>query len=143
VSGYLLDINVVIALIDPSHVHHARAHTWFAEEGRHEWLSSPTTQNGALRIVSHPRYSNTQPPALVARSVRSLLAAGGHRFIADRISLLDLAIVDPDALLSSSQLTDTYLLALAATERAQLATFDRRIVTAAVRAPGVHLKQVP
>jgi len=35
------------------------------------------------------------------------------------------------------------LLALAATERAQLATFDRRIVTAAVRAPGVHLKQVP
>jgi len=143
VSGYLLDINVVIALIDPSHVHHARAHAWFAAEGRSEWLSSPTTQNGVLRIVSHPRYSNSQPPAVVARSVTSLLAVGGHRFVADRVSLLDSTVIDPDALLSSGQLTDTYLVALAAAERARLATFDRRIVTGAVQAPGIHLIQVP
>lgn len=64
-SGCLLDVNVVIALIDPSHVHHDRAHAWFGATGKEDWLSCPTTQNGAVRIVSHPRYSNTDRKSVV------------------------------------------------------------------------------
>lgn len=98
-----------------------------------DWRSCPTTQNGAVRIVSHPRYPNNQPPAAVIESVRSLLEVGGHRFMPDKISLLDPPTVDPEALLSSTQVTDTYLLALAAGSGARLATFDTRIVTSAAR----------
>lgn len=31
---FLLDINVLIALIDPAHVDHEAAHRWFEAEGR-------------------------------------------------------------------------------------------------------------
>lgn len=131
-SGYLLDVNVVIALIDPSHVQHDRAHEWFSNPGMANWLSCPLTQNGAVRIVSHPKYSNSQHPAVVVESVRSLTSVGNHRFIPDEISLLDDANVHADKLLSSGQVTDTYLLALAAHSNTQLATFDTAIVTSAV-----------
>lgn len=131
-SGYLLDINVVIALIDPTHVHHDRAHDWFADTGRSDWLSCPLTENGAIRIVSHPKYSNSQSPTVVADSVRSLIDVGNHRFVPDEISLLDAAKVSADKLVSSGQVTDTYLLALAVDVGAQLATFDTTLVTSAV-----------
>lgn len=136
-TGYLLDVNVVIALLDPSHVHHDRAHRWFARTGKRDWLSCPTTQNCAVRIVSNARYSNTQPPAVVIDSIRSLTAVGRHRFLPDKISLLDSDLIDADALLSSAQVPDTYLLALAVDAGARLATFDTRIVASAVRATGV------
>lgn len=143
-SGYLLDVNVVIALIDPSHVHHDRAHDWFGATGRDDWLSCPTTQNGAIRIVSHPRYSNAQPsPAVVIESVRSLTSVGNHRFVPDGISLLDSAIVAADAIMSSGQLTDTYLLALAVANDAGLATFDTKLVTTAVHASAGCLVPIP
>jgi len=55
-SRYLLDVNVLIALIDANHVHHDRAHQWFAAEGVHAWATCATTENGLLRIVGNPRY---------------------------------------------------------------------------------------
>jgi hypothetical protein len=69
---------------------------------------------------------------VVVHSVRSLLSVGNHRFIPDNISLLDRAKIDGDALLSSGQVTDTYLLALAVDAGAKLATFDTKLVTTAV-----------
>jgi hypothetical protein len=30
---FLLDVNVIIALIDPTHVDHDAAHRWFADTG--------------------------------------------------------------------------------------------------------------
>jgi predicted nucleic acid-binding protein len=41
-------------------------------------------------------------------------------------------LIDPSRLLISSQITDTYLLALARSNEGKLATFDRRLVTDAV-----------
>ena len=32
---YLLDINVLLALLDPMHLHHEPSHQWFAENGDH------------------------------------------------------------------------------------------------------------
>jgi toxin-antitoxin system PIN domain toxin len=144
VSGYLLDINVIIALIDPSHVHHDRAHAWFAATGKSDWLSSPTTQNGVVRIVSNPKYPNAQTsPAVVIDSLRSLTGVGRHRFVPDDVTLLDAEAVQAEKLLSSGQVTDTYLLALAATARARLATFDTKLVTTAVPSGRQHIVHIP
>lgn len=128
---FLLDVNVLIALVDPTHVHHDRAHAWFAGPAREHWISSPTTQNGVIRIVSHPKYPNAQPVPVVLESVESLTRVGHHRFEADAVSLLDAGVTRAN-LLSSSQVTDTYLVRLAVALDATLATFDRRIVTTAV-----------
>ncbi len=130
-TRHLLDVNVVIALIDPLHVNHERAHRWFADRGPDAWHTSPTVQNGVVRVVSHPSYPNTQPAPIVLASLASLAAREDHVFLPDSVSLLD-GSVHTERLLASSQVTDTYLLHLAASNDALLATFDGRIVTTAV-----------
>lgn len=130
---FLLDVNVLIALIDPAHVQHDPAHDWFGAEGRHKWATCPLTENGAVRIVSHPRYPGTPgTPAAIAALLARFCGLAGHEFWPDDISLLDERQVDTSRLLSHTQVTDTYLLALARAHRGKLATFDRRLVTAAV-----------
>lgn len=58
----LLDVNVLIALLDADHALHARAVDWFARHGAAGWASCPITQNGCVRIMSHPGYPNALPP---------------------------------------------------------------------------------
>jgi toxin-antitoxin system PIN domain toxin len=132
-TRYLLDVNVLIALIDPAHVRHDRAHDWFAEKGKRAWATCPITQNGVLRIVGHPRYPNSPGnPAEVARLMGTFLSSDGHEFWPDHVSLFDKAHIDSSRLLDSGQVTDSYLLALAKAHHGQLATFDNRIVTSAI-----------
>ena len=130
----LLDVNVLIALIDPAHVGHDAAHRWFAAEGRADWATCPLTENGVIRIVGHPKYPNTPgSPAAVAAIVAQLRALPGHAFWPDDISLVGAQHVDPAQILTSSQVTDSYLLALAVAHSGRLATFDRRLATKAVK----------
>ncbi len=138
---YLLDVNVLIALIDPAHVQHDTAHDWFAAH-QGAWATCPLTENGLLRIVGHPRYPNSPgTPAAVAPLLAGLCALPGHVFWPDDVSLLDAERLDMSRLLSSGQVTDSYLLALACAHGGQLASLDRRLVTVAVRdgAKGLHL----
>lgn len=51
----LLDINVLIALAWPAHVHHAPAHDWFLRHHHHGWATCPLTQLRFVRISSNPR----------------------------------------------------------------------------------------
>lgn len=141
-TSHLLDVDVVIALIDPHHVHHDRAHRWFASRGTAPWHTSPTVQNGVIRVVSNPDYPNSQPAPVVVTSLSSLVAHPGHAFLADAVSLLD-ASVHTERLLASSQVTDTYLLHLAASHNARLATFDARIVTTAVPSGAEIVQLIP
>jgi uncharacterized protein len=141
-TRFLIDINVLIALIDPAHVQHDRAHEWFAATGRKAWATCPLTENGVLRIVGHSRYPNSPgTPAAVAEFLTVLRALPGHDFWPDDITLLDAERVDGCRLLDSAQVTDSYLLALAAAHGGQLATFDHRLVTDAVvnGAQALHL----
>lgn len=143
---FLLDINVLIALLDPAHVQHDAAHEWFAAQGQQAWASCPLTENGVLRIVGHARYPNSPgTPAAVVQLMAGLCALPGHVFWPDDISLLPpnkgVGKLDSTRLLSSAQVTDSYLLALACAHNGQLATFDRRLVVDAVHggAQRVHL----
>ena len=141
-TRFLLDINVLIALIDPVHVQHDRAHEWFASKGRKGWATCPLTENGVLRIVGHPRYPNSPgSPASVAELLASFRKLPGHMFWPDDVSLFDREHVNADRLLDSSQVTDSYLLALARAHEGELATFDQRLVTDAVM-NGSHVLHV-
>ena len=131
---FLLDANVLIALIDPVHVQHDTAHDWFEEQAQQAWATCPLTENAVLRIVGHNRYPNSPgTPAAVAPLVAHLRAHPGHRFWPDNISLLDAGKLDGSRLLTTGQVTDSYLLALAVANGGKLATFDRRLVTDAVQ----------
>lgn len=43
---HLPDVNVLIALFDPGHIHHGAAHEWFGSVGREAWATCPLTENG-------------------------------------------------------------------------------------------------
>lgn len=131
---FLLDVNVLVALIDPSHVGHDSAHRWFEAEGQTRWATCPITENGVIRIVGNPKYPNTPgSTAIVAEIVNELQALSGHVFWPDDISLVDVDYVDTAQVLTSAQVTDTYLLALAIAHNGKLATFDRRLSVKAVK----------
>ena len=140
-TRYLLDVNVLIALIDPTHVQHDRAHEWFAAQGHEAWATCPLTENGVLRIVGHPRYPNSPGTPAAAELMAVLRGLGGHEFWPDDVSLLDSQRIDSSRLLNSGQVTDSYLLALACAHDGQLATFDHHLVTDAVNggAQALHL----
>ncbi len=130
----LLDVNVLIALIDPDHAAHERAHAWFARHAQSGWATCPITELGAIRIAGAASY--TQPAlgcAAVTRSVRHICALANHVFWPDDVSLLTSPLVDATNLLSSHRITDTYLLALALAHGGVLATFDRRLSPDAVK----------
>ena len=140
---YLPDVNVLIALLDAGHVQHEAAHAWFGRTGHAAWATCPLTENGVLRIISHPRYPNTlETPAAVAPLVAQLRAHPGHTFWPDALSLLDPAHVDVSRMLATGQVTDTYLLALARHRGGALVTFDRRMVVDAVPEGGRHLEVI-
>lgn len=130
---FLLDVNVLIALIDPAHVSHDAAHHWFGKAGRTSWATCPITENGVIRIVGHPRYPNTPGSTVnVAAILARMRELPGHVFWPDGLSLIDDANVDISRVLTSAQVTDTYLLALARSHEGHLATFDRRLSSKAV-----------
>jgi uncharacterized protein len=143
VTRYLLDVNVIIALLDPAHIQHDRAHEWFAKTGNKAWATCPLTENGVLRIVGHSRYPNSPgTPAAVAALMTGFLALSGHELWADDLTLFDSRRVQRERLLESAQVTGTYLLALAAAHNGHLATFDRNLVTDGVVNGSQYLHQI-
>jgi uncharacterized protein len=129
----LLDVNVLIALLDADHSLHTPATAWFARHARDGWASCPITQNGCVRIMSHPGYPNALPVrALVERLAE---AANGplHEFWADNVSLLHTKVADASRIHGPRQVTDIYLLALAVRHSGRFVTFDQSVPLEAVR----------
>lgn len=139
--AYLLDVHVLLALSDPMHVHHDAAHHWFAAKGRAAWATCPITENGFVRVASHPSYPNRpgDAPAVLA-ILRQFCAANGHHFWPASVSLRDL--LRPGILITHSQVTDVFLLGLAVHSGGWLATFDRHIPRAAVPGGGEALEVI-
>ena len=130
-TAFLLDINVLLALSDPLHMHHEAAHQWFAQKGRESWATCPLTENGLVRIASHPQYPNRPGDALTVLSIlRKFCKIKGHQFWIEDLTIRNL--LQTDIILSSGQITDAYLLGLAAHKRGRLATFDQRMPIKAV-----------
>jgi toxin-antitoxin system PIN domain toxin len=141
---FLLDVNVLIGLIDPGHVTHEDAHRWFRSTGQSSWATCPITENGVMRIVGNPRYPNSPgSPAIVADIVRELRGLPGHSFWADDVSLVVDHEIDRTKILTTTQVTDAYLLALAHKRGGQLATFDRKLSGTMVRGGNAALCLIP
>ena len=128
----LLDVNVLIALLDENHIHHAAASDWLAERIESGWASCPPTQNGCVRILSQPRYPNALGVGEAMARLRAAVSTPHHRFIADDVSLLDDAVVDRRRLSGPRQVTDVYLPALAVALGARMVTLDKSVPLSAV-----------
>ena len=124
---FLLDANVLIALGEAQHPHGDSALRFFEEHAvREGWATCPLTENAFLRILGNPSYPQGPGSTAAARDLLAkITAAPGHQFWPDAHSLLDARRFP--RLPAARHLTDHYLLALAVSRHARLATFDRTL----------------
>jgi uncharacterized protein len=126
------DVNVLVALTNPSHVFHHEAHGWLAGVAR--YATTPVTEIGLLRMLLNPAVTGqtvTREQALaVLTGVRGDARA---EFLADDATL-SAAVVDTTGLAGHEQVTDWHLLDLAARHGAVVVTFDRRFKRSVVPA---------
>ncbi|MGE5836774.1 MAG: TA system VapC family ribonuclease toxin [Acidobacteriota bacterium] len=128
----LLDVNVLVALFMPEHVHHELAHDWFADHQGAGWATCAVTENGFIRVVTQLPGENVLRPETAVEHFRRFCAAKSHQFWADRVSVTDPAVFKPAYIRGHRQITDIYLLGLATAMRGYLATFDESIPLKAV-----------
>lgn len=126
-SVCLPDVNTLIALSWPNHLHHAQASNWFTSIGSAQWATCPFTQSGFVRISSNPRIvDHVVTPQEALRMLRRLMGVGQHVFWPDDLNFTSEAI-PVGLLMGHRQVTDAYLLGLVIKRGGRLVTLDRTL----------------
>lgn len=121
----LLDVNVLIALAWPNHVHHTAARAWFETRREEGWATCPLTEAGFVRVSCNPavvRHSVTPLDAIAV--LQRLSRLGSHKFWPMDQSITRLPESIGIRLQGYRQISDAVLLATAIQRRGQLATLD-------------------
>jgi predicted nucleic acid-binding protein len=129
-SAYLLDANAVIALVIAEHEHHGRVAIWTASAD--SIALCPITEGAMVRYLI--RVGET--PATALQLLTALRQSTKTDFWPDSISYADTAL---EHITGHRQVTDAYLVSLAASRGARLATFDETLVATL---PG-HVELIP
>ena len=124
---FLLDVNLLMALLWENHEHHAAARGWLRRVA--DFATCPVAQLGFARVSSHPSLGYSMSPDQAFGVLRRFLADSRHRFVPDDLSCED-RVVRTDLMSGANQVTDHYLVALARQHRLTLATFDEPLVRA-------------
>jgi uncharacterized protein len=125
-AGYLLDVNVLIALTEEEHEHHDLVMKWFEATGHKKWGICPFTETGFLRITSNPRigfHTLEEASDLLAR----VATFPGYRFWPVSRGWTALTAPFSTRLFGHQQVTDAYLLGLAIHANGILVTLDKAI----------------
>lgn len=142
----LLDVNALIALVDSDHVGHESVRSWFMAHHRSGWATCPLTENGMVRVLSQPAYpSGQRTPAEVIQVLVALKTAfsDSYEFWPDDVSLADDSLFDNALIAGTRQVTDIYLLGLAARHRGILLSFDLSLTWQAIRGGSSKLIRHP
>jgi toxin-antitoxin system PIN domain toxin len=122
---YLLDVNILIALTQPEHLHHSVVMNWFNTPGLN-WGLCAFSEVGFLRISSNPAVGK-----LTVEDGTKMLAAlakhRGYRFWPISAGWAALAAPFQERVFGHQQITDAYLLGLAVKENGILVTTDKAI----------------
>lgn len=128
---HLLDVNLLVALAWPSHVHHEVARAWFDSARGSGWATCPLTVLGFVRISSNPRAVGADdvvsPEEALALVSGVTTSDDAHVFWPDDLELS--SSWSPALVVGHRQVTDAYLARLAQAHGGRLATLDRRLPT--------------
>lgn len=125
---FLLDVNLLVALAWPNHIHHEVALSWFKEHQKKGWATCSVTQSGFIRVSSNRAIiPEARTPGEAAALLREIIQLPKHSFWTDDISLVASPFVDMSKIHGFRQVTDAHLLALAIRYGGCLATLDRSV----------------
>ena len=138
----LPDVNTLIALAWPNHVHHDAARTWFAATRSAGWATCAMTEAGFVRVsCNRSAVGHEVTPLDAIALLRRLRRRGSHTFWLHDRSITSF----PDEILTRiqgyRQITDAVLVALAMQHGGRLATFDGGIksLLPEIQQPSVHV----
>lgn len=121
----LLDVNLLVALAWPNHVHHSAAREWFERNHRDGWATTAVTETGFVRVSSNRAAIPTATtPAWAMQILREMIALKSHEFWADDVAIVSGGRGDASQINSHRDVTDGHLLALA--ERLGPDSYHRR-----------------
>lgn len=124
----LLDVNVLIALAWPNHIHHPAAKAWFERHHRDGWATTPVSEAGFVRVSSNrAAMQPSTTPALAMELLGEMVRVEGHEFWVDDIPVVTGGRGDSSLIGSHRHVTDGHLVALAERHGGRLMTFDSRI----------------
>ena len=124
----LLDVNVLVALFDPAHLHHEAAHAWFGRNRGSRWATCPLTENALVRVLSNASYPGRRTTVEdAAARLRIFCADRLHVFWPDLVSIREPGRFRWNHVQGHRQLTDVYLLVLSVSNEGRLVTFDSTI----------------
>jgi toxin-antitoxin system PIN domain toxin len=119
----LPDANVLVALADASHVHHAAAVRWF-DASDAPFATCPITQGALVRVLL--RTGAVADVTVAIQVLKVITQHTRHHFWPDD---LDYSAVRWTGVLGHRQVTDAYLAALARRHSGRLATFDQGLAS--------------
>ncbi|HEX2254858.1 MAG TPA: TA system VapC family ribonuclease toxin [Thermoanaerobaculia bacterium] len=123
---YLLDLNLLIALAWPQHVHHGAALAWFRDNQASGWATCPLTESGFVRVSSNQRIiEQARTPQEAIALLRKITGLPHHVFWRDDVALSRSELIAPQKIVGHRQVTDAHLLAVALAHGGRIATFDR------------------
>ncbi len=122
---YLLDVNVLVALAEPTHMHHRGVMRWFNTPGL-DWGLCAFTEAGFLRVSTNPK-SGAHTVEESAVVLASLATHPGYRFWPISTGWSALAAPFQERVFGHQQIPDAYLLGLAVRENGVLVTLDKAI----------------
>jgi uncharacterized protein len=124
----LLDVNLLIALLEPGHIFFQKAQEWFRLSGKDNWGVCPLTEVGFVRITTNP---NFYPGPRTLEDAKTILAEladrPGYRYWPMTEGWATLTAPFAARISGHQQVTDAYLLGLAIKEDGVLVTFDRGV----------------
>lgn len=134
-KGYLLDVNILVALFWRGHQHHDKAKDWFFPRAAKRWRTCPITQAGFVRLLGNPKAVQGGPSPEDARELlRQNIQQPGHEFWRADLPFEKAASLAGIRLRGHRQVTDAYLLGLAIHHGGKLATMDEGLAASNSRA---------
>jgi toxin-antitoxin system PIN domain toxin len=124
-SKFLLDVNVLIALVTEGHIAHRKVTRWFRQQGGRHWATCPLTEAGFVRVVANPKFSESTIDMSEAMEMLGLLTQReGHEFLPVETGFLEAVKPFAEEMFGHQQVTDGYLLGVALKAKAVLVTLD-------------------
>ena len=123
---YLPDVNLLVALAWPVHVHHGAAHAWFRDHHERGWSTCGITESGFIRVSSNRKVTpDARPPAEAAEILTRMCSLSGHSFVSDSVQLSQHVESLRGNVHGSAQVTDLHLILVARQNDLRFVTFDR------------------
>lgn len=126
-ARYLPDVNVLVALVTRTHIHHRIAKEWFHAAPNTQWGICAFTEAGFIRTVTAPRPGQITV-AEATTALRQFAEHPGYHYLPIKEDWHTLCSPFFPRLYGTKQVTDAYLLGLAVRGGLILVTLDKGVL---------------